>query len=170
MSRPGALPPGVLRCTPANRRPGLAGGVPGRCRSIQRRSAGGGPSAGGGTGRGPRACGQTRHRRVGEGGRPRPGSRLDQAEANSFLPTKVTMQPRNISPPSSRLSAPIRFWPGGTGDIHNRDRARCPVAGARRLMATGCWQRTATSFLPTPAVPSEQSDGALSSLAWSRTS
>ena len=135
-----------------------------RSRAIQRRAAGGGSSAGGGTGR----------RAANSRPRPRPSARgckaggrvlalgLDQAEANSFLPTKVTMQlAEHIAAWFPPFSADSLLAGVAPADIHNRDPRALPLVTGG---ATVLWRRRAgcdgqCRLLPTSAVRSEQSDG-----------
>jgi hypothetical protein len=73
---------------------------------------------------------------------------LDQEEANSFLPAKVTMQSReHIAaefPPFAAVSLLAGIAPA---DVHNRDPRQLPlVTGGRRFAATACWRSKAMWF------------------------
>ena len=73
---------------------------------------------------------------------------LDQAEANSFLPTKVTMKTAEhiaaFFPPFSANSLLAGVAPA---DIHNRDPRKLPlVTGGATVYGDGVLAATATSF------------------------
>ncbi len=93
---------------------------------------------------------------------------LDQAEANSFLPTKVTMQPAEhiaaCFPPFSAHSLLAGVAPA---DVHNRDPRKLPlVAGGATAYGDGVLAATGNVvFCQLPPFQVSKAMGALSSLA-----
>jgi hypothetical protein len=93
---------------------------------------------------------------------------LDEAEANSFLPTKVTMQPKeHIAawfPPFNALSLLAGVAPA---DVHNRDPRKLPlVVGGATAYGDGVLAATGNVvFCQLPPFQVSKTMGALSSLA-----